>query len=247
MEAAGRLRRPPRRGRSRIAERDPDDWLTGRTCAHPQAAPSGPKPRTSPAPDPTSSPPATWSTHGATPATSNNPLTRVLGAFHRELVLQNGEHHCPWPQGAVNTRVSPAPGRPRIQHPPGYPLGTHTPVNSRCKPGNRPPIGPPENPLVCREIPRQRGTSRSACHAEGRGFESLQPLGRKLRGCGAFRASGVAASVAGKGLGGPTTSAQSTADTRSKPIRRRIWATGAGSTAGGPRTRACAVVSVADG
>jgi hypothetical protein len=28
MEAAGRLRRPPRRGSSRIAERDPDDWLT---------------------------------------------------------------------------------------------------------------------------------------------------------------------------------------------------------------------------
>ena len=113
--AAAKRQKPHRRAR-------PGRLADSRTCAHPQAAPSGPKPRTSPAPDPTSSPPATWSTHGATPATSNNPLTRVLGAFHRELVLHNGEHHCPWPQGAVNTRASPAPGRPRIR----IRLGTHS-------------------------------------------------------------------------------------------------------------------------
>jgi hypothetical protein len=41
------------------------------------------------------------------------------------------------------------------------------------------PTREPKNPLVRREIPRQMGTSRPACHADGRGFESLQPLEEK--------------------------------------------------------------------
>jgi hypothetical protein len=36
-----------------------------------------------------------------------------------------------------------------------------------------------QNPRMCREYPRLAGNARSACHAEGRGFESLQPLSRR--------------------------------------------------------------------
>src|SRR5215204_1249640 len=43
-------------------------------------------------------------------------------------------------------------------------------------PGNDRASLPPENPRVCRESPDSTGKARTACHAEGRGFESLQPL-----------------------------------------------------------------------
>jgi hypothetical protein len=80
-----------------------------------------------------------------------------------------------------------------------------------CLQGNPAPDGDLTLCLPCR---RSRVRIPSAAWPEAprlRGFSRL--LGWRL----AWLA---------KGLGGPTTSAQSTADTRSKPIRRRIWATG---------------------
>ena len=46
-----------------------------------------------------------------------------------------------------------------------------------------------ENVLVCRGIAARAGTTRSACHAEGRGFESLQPLSKRRVFAGLFRSS----------------------------------------------------------
>jgi hypothetical protein len=48
---------------------------------------------------------------------------------------------------------------------------------SRCGCGER---------LVCRVIPYRTGGAGSACHAEGRGFESLQPLSGKACICRPF-------------------------------------------------------------
>ena len=44
-------------------------------------------------------------------------------------------------------------------------------------------IFPSENPRVCRESPDRAGKACSACHAEGRGFESLQPLSKREKAC----------------------------------------------------------------
>jgi hypothetical protein len=49
----------------------------------------------------------------------------------------------------------------------------------------------PENPLPCSEIAGRAGNLGTACHAEGRGFESLQPLRKRPVFAGLF--------VAGRG------------------------------------------------
>jgi hypothetical protein len=65
----------------------------------------------------------------------------------------------------------------------GYTFGPQTPVISRRIPGNRGPRPRPEKPSICRDILVQLRAAASACHAEGRGFESHQPLqeGRDLQ------------------------------------------------------------------
>ena len=73
---------------------------------------------------------------------------------------------------------SPIPGARRRQA--GSGLGPETPVISRGKPGiggtdSRGRIVP-----ICREIHCMHRVRRTACHAEGRGFESHQPLRKGL-------------------------------------------------------------------
>jgi hypothetical protein len=51
----------------------------------------------------------------------------------------------------------------------------------------RAPTG--EKPRICREVRVNRKTSRTACQAEGRGFESLQPLSRRPAFAGLFRSA----------------------------------------------------------
>jgi hypothetical protein len=66
------------------------------------------------------------------------------------------------------------------------PIGCPNPRDFAGKAGeSRPRLGP-ENPRVCRRYPQKVGTTRPACHAEGRGFESLQPLPRRPAFAGLF-------------------------------------------------------------
>ena len=58
----------------------------------------------------------------------------------------------------------------------GCPFGAQAPVNSRETAGNRKTTLRPWNVIICSEIAASTGTTCTACHAEGRGFESLQPL-----------------------------------------------------------------------
>jgi hypothetical protein len=60
----------------------------------------------------------------------------------------------------------------------GCPFGAQTPVNSRETTGNRKTTLRPWNVLICSEIAASTGTTCTACHAEGREFEPLQPLPR---------------------------------------------------------------------
>jgi hypothetical protein len=60
-------------------------------------------------------------------------------------------------------------------------------VNTRGTPGNRRTTTTRENPCVCRGYRCRTGNTRSACHAEGRGFESLQPLSKRPAFAGLFR------------------------------------------------------------
>jgi hypothetical protein len=84
----------------------------------------------------------------------------------RRLAPRGGQRLSVWvPVGCLNLR--------------GFPVKA---VESR-------PMLRPENPCVCRGYPQRAGSMRPACHAEGRGFESLQPLVEKPRICGAFYCS----------------------------------------------------------
>ena len=67
------------------------------------------------------------------------------------------------------------------------PIGYPNPRDFAVKAGNRRTTPTHENPRVCRGYPRRTGTIRSACHAEGRGFESHQPLRKRPAFAGLFR------------------------------------------------------------
>jgi hypothetical protein len=69
---------------------------------------------------------------------------------------------------------------------PGSPFGPQTVVNRRELPGHGYGTRAPETATlqaVCDQVP----PSRSACHAEGRGFESHQPLRKRPAFAGLFR------------------------------------------------------------
>jgi hypothetical protein len=68
----------------------------------------------------------------------------------------------------------------------GYAFGTQTPVISPQSPGNRGLADTVQKAAVCRAFPVNRCTAGSACHAEGRGFKSLQPLSERPAFAGLF-------------------------------------------------------------
>jgi hypothetical protein len=75
------------------------------------------------------------------------------------------------------------------RHPWGrwVPVGCLKPRELPVKAVESPDPAHTREPRVCREYARRTGNTRSACHAEGRGFESLQPLRRRPAFAGLFR------------------------------------------------------------
>jgi hypothetical protein len=86
------------------------------------------------------------------------------------------------PESTVTTKESrPALGQR------GCPFGAQTPVVSRGKPWNPRQCLSARKPLVSSDFAYGIGVAGSSCHAEGRGFESLQPLRKRPAFAGLFR------------------------------------------------------------
>jgi hypothetical protein len=90
------------------------------------------------------------------------------------------------PRGLAGTRTSPpsSPGQAGAQH-----LGARSVPKPQWFPGETRGIETDaQAPITarCSGYPQGAGMMRSACHAEGRGFESHQPLSKKPCICGAF-------------------------------------------------------------
>jgi hypothetical protein len=117
-------------------------------------------------------------------------LDPVVGLLMAALAVKEGREA--WASAAAS---APPPGRPRGARPVRrrllrlsglgtalcwVPLWCLKPRELPVKAGESHDGTSHENQRICRGYPRLAGKRRSVCHAEGRGFESLQPLSKDL-------------------------------------------------------------------
>ena len=150
---------------------------------------------------------------------------------------------------ARRTRGTPKDGYRRVPrrarqragrvHPcltPGSPFGPQTVVNRRDLPGHSHGTRAPEAATlqaVCDQVP----SLRSACHAEGRGFESHQPLSKRPASAGLFRGSSRLVRLCRRVPQWVHVGRRAAGATQNKPVCRSVrltarhapWSSGAGS------------------